>query len=283
MTRYRPPAHASPKRTGPRGFVLLTVLVFLLLASLLALNDLRSVTIQQRAVFVQKDAGVNFATTEGVLYVMEAFAVEELANISAGGQYKGIQTTTDTNASCPSAATSDPNSCKTAFCSSSSKIGEILNTTSCSFCPRPSPGCKSRVDESKSANPWIQVGVKFKTNDYTGTPNKYSTAFSAYYNTYMEYLGMSPCDSTSIPYNVTAMGTYGTAVCPGGTVAGSTTPRCSNGLPTNYMCPIMRVTVSNIAPNNNPLRANITLQSTVIGASGSYPARRIAFRQVLPN
>lgn len=252
-------------QTQPRGFILLTVLVFLLLASLLSLADLRTMATQQRMVATLYDAEREFNYTESALITLESYAIRELENISARSSYAGGDP--NANNDNPAAGTSD-----TACVSTTCKTG----VTSCSYCLRPSPSAKSRLLEPKTGLPWASVTLSFPVSDAAGVTSSSET--KSFYN-YMEYLGKAPCDFTGTLPVATYMGTYGNLLCPGGTVNGA--PRCDATLrPPNYNCPVMRVTVSNQPAS--PLGASITLQSTVIGSYGGFPAKRISFRQVLP-
>ena len=274
--------HTRRVAKRPRGFILLAVLVFLLLASLLSLGDLRTVITQQRMVTTQLGAGNEFAYTESALNVLESFAVEELASIAAGNTYKGAGPTALNDTTCSAVTISDPLTCTLASCSSYNNINYILNnvngqTPKCSFCRPPSPGCMNRLDEPKTDLPWTDLPIVFNYTDSAGTVinNNYIGVFS----TYMEYLGMAPCDFSVNNANVTSLGVCGSTVCPGFLLVDGT-PTCSTSVPSTYVCPVMRVTVSNHPAT--PLAPSITLQSTVIGAYGSLPAKRISFRQVLP-
>lgn len=267
--------HAPRVPPRPRGFILLAVLVFLMLASLLSLGDLRTVITEQRMVTTQLNAGNEFAYTESALNVLESFAAEELASIAAGNTYKGGSNLA-LNDTCAAITTSDPLACKLASCSSYNNINRVLNivngqTPQCSFCLRPSPGCKNRLDESKAGLPWTDLPIIFKYVDSAGATinGNYLGVFS----TYMEYLGMAPCDYSVNNANITSLGSYGNSICTGIEMV-DLTPRCSTSVPSTYVCPVMRVTVSNKAAN--PLSPSITLQSTVIGG------KRVSFRQVLP-
>lgn len=272
----RPFTLRSPRaHKRPRGIILLAVLVFLLLASLLSLGDLRTVITQQRMVTTQLSAGNEFAYTESALKVLESFAVEELVSIAAGNTYKGGSNIAP-NDTCAAVTDSDPLTCTLASCSSYGSLTSILNqvggvTPNCSFCLRPSPRCKNRLDEPKSDLPWALLPIIFKYIDSSETV--INDNYLGYFYTYMEYLGKAPCDYASNSANVTSMGSYGTIICPGGSMVDGT-PLCSTTLPVNYLCPVMRVTVSNKPAN--PLSPSITLQSTVIGG------KRVSFRQVLP-
>ncbi len=259
----------------PQGFILLAVLVFLLMASLLSLGDLRTVITQQRMVTTQLGAGNEFAYTESALTVLESFAVEELASVAAGNTYKG-GSNGGLNGTCAAVTRSDPVVCTLASCTSYSPITDILNNINgqapnCSFCRRPSPGCKNRLDEPKSGLPWTNLPIIFNYVDSSGTVinGNYLGVFSAY----MEFLGRAPCDYAVDNANVTLLGSYSSTICTN-LAMNDTTPRCSTSVPSTYVCPVMRVTVSN--KPTSPLSPSITLQSTVIGG------KRVSFRQVLP-
>ena len=273
--------HSRHLALRPRGFILLAVLVFLLLASLLSLGDLRTVLTQQRMVTTQLSAGNAFAYTESALNVVESFAVEELMSIADGNAYKGGSNTALNN-SCAATTSSDPLACTLAPCSTYNPITDILNnvngqTPLCSFCRRPSPGCKNRLDEPKTGLPWTELPIVFRYVDSSNT--LINRNYLGKFLTYMEYLGMAPCDYSVNNANVTSLGSYGSAICPGGVVTGPTstgdgTPRCSTSVPSTYTCPVMRVTVS--SEPDNLMNFGITLQSTVI------QGKRVSFRQVLP-
>ena len=281
-------AFRTRARNDPRGFILLAVLVFLLLVSLLSMGDLRTVITQQRLVSTHLETGNEFAYTQSALLVLESFATEEIVAMMASPSYvyKG-GSGVDLNKSCASTAISDPLACTLAACSASSSLAGILDSPNgisprCSFCPRPSPGCKSRLLESKTAGgtprlPWAELPLRFKYTDSQGQVinNNYIGKFY----THIEYLGKAPCDYSVNDTHVTKLGTYGSTLCPGSTLNDGT-PRCTSSTPATFACPVMRVTVSN--KPESQLKASITLQSTLIGGSAPYPAKRISFRQVLP-
>ena len=277
ITLATPLARRAPAVRPQQGIVLLFVLVFLLLASLLSLGDLRTVVTQQRMVTTQFDAGSEFAYTESGLNFLESYAARELASISASAAFKGGNVAAPSNKICASVNDSDQ-ACVAATCSSSSYIDP--NHSQCSYCMRPSPVCKDRLSETdKTHLPWSRITILFKRTDRSGTPESFD--YLGYFESYMEYLGMAPCNFSAGSPTTTNLGTYSNAVCPGVPLADGT-PRCAPT--TSNTCPVMRVTISNVP--NNPLQSRVTLQSTVIGADPSnptgFPGRRIAFRQVLP-
>lgn len=270
-----------------QGIILLAVLVFLLMTSLLSLGDMRAALTHQRMVASEFDAANEFTYTESALNIVETYAIRELKSIQSSSTYKGgnIRNPNDlwgVNI-CTGTVDSDQ-ACTVTTCDSNTYAGlyqQILPSASkCSYCMRPSPVCKPRVYEAnRSGRPWSQITVQFTPRDKDGNaPNGQSSA--VFYN-FMEYLGKAPCNFSAPSPVVTNLGTYGGQLCLG-TQTGSYFPQC--GTSTTNTCPVMRVTVSNSPVD--PLRASVTLQSTVIVADPSnptlYPDRRISFRQVLP-
>lgn len=226
---------------------------------------MRTLATQQRMVATLYDAEREFNYTESALTTLESYAIRELASISASSSYKGGSPAANNNN--PAAGTADT-LCVAAICTA--------GVNSCSYCLRPSPSARSRLLEPKTGLPWASVTLAFPVSTSAGSVS--TTETKSFYN-YMEYLGKAPCDFTGTLPVATYMGTYGTQICPGGTVNGA--PQCDAvSPPPAYNCPVMRVTVSNQPAS--PLQASVTLQSTVIGAYGSFPAKRISFRQVLP-
>jgi len=253
-------------------------MVFLLLTSLLALGDLRAVLTHQRMVTSQFDAGSELAYTESALNFLERYALRELNCIAGNLQFCGGTSAAVNGKICNSASESDQ-VCVAASCQDAS--GHIDNTNSrCSYCLRPSPVCKDRINEAdKTKLPWSKITVFFTTTDKNG--NVATQNYMGVFFNYMEYVGKAPCNFSPISPAISNLGSYSSTLCPGGTLADGT-PRCAAS--TTNTCPVMRVTVS-----NNPvdqLRASVTLQSTVITADPSspilYPDRRISFRQILP-
>ena len=169
------------------GFVLLTIMVFMFVAALLALGDMRTLTAQQTLVATLYAAENALAETESALSTMEQFAAYEGAELGEGsspGVRQRTPTLTNNNASCTSSAVSDTASCAKARCNSflyakssvkgddnvlgndagrsrQVRTGELA--TECSFCAPPSLGCKARWDETPGTpgSPWAEFHVNF--------------------------------------------------------------------------------------------------------------------------
>ena len=268
------------------GFVLLTIMVFLFIAALLALGDMRTLTAQQTLVATLYAAENALAETESALSTMEQFAAYEGAELGEGatpGVRQRTPTLTNTNASCTSSAVSDTASCTKASCNSflyakSSVTGDdnvVGNdqgqyrqvrtgslATECSFCAPPTLGCKARWDETPgiTGSPWAEFHVNFyRTASAAPTTNAtwwFSPQTPVYFkkNFYgmVEYVGWGPCNFSDLAPNGTNLDVYDTAMA----------ADQSRG------CRVMRVTVRNQPPGASaPV---ITLQSTLLVTSALY-------------
>jgi len=266
------------------GFVLLAVMVFMLVAALLALGDMRTLTVQQTLVASLYAAENAMAETESALSTMEQFAAYEGAEL-VDGWTKGARqrtppplTNTNTSSSC-TANTEPATSCFKASCNSflypkSTVTGDdnvTANTsgkyrqerigtskTECSFCAPPTLGCKARWDElpGTDTSPWAAFHVNFYRSTTTNPKDNVSPRtqpfFTKKFYGMVEYLGWAPCNLTDLAPNGTNLDVYDTAAA----------ADQSRG------CRVMRVTVRNQPPVvSAPV---ITLQSTILVTSALF-------------
>jgi len=267
------------------GFVLLSLVVFLFVAALLALGDMRTLAVQQTLVASLYAAENAMAETESALSTMEQFAAFEGSELGVTGGNARLTTLTNAEPSCTSSAVSEPSTllCTKAKCNSflypkGSVTGDDnvaggntqgtfrqLRTggdaTECSFCPPPTLNCKARWDELPGANnsPWAQFHVNFYRN--TTAPggrapsNPSSTVYSTqYFYGMVEYLGWAQCNLTDMDPTGTNLDAYSTYL--------------SAAADTTRGCRLMRVTVRN--QPSTPRAPTITLQSTLLVASALY-------------
>ena len=274
-----------PKRPQG-GFVLLSIMVFMLLAALLALGDMRTLNVQQTLVANLYAAENAMAETESSLSTMEQFAAYEGAELGDGstpGVRQRTPTLTNASSSCTSSATSDTSSCSKDRCNSflygkdkvtgddnvygwsggkfrQSRTGSLA--TECSFCAPPTLGCKARWDETPgiTGSPWAEFHVNFyRTTSSVQTTDGdwwFSPQTPVYFKKkfygMVEYLGWAPCNFSDLAPNGTNLDVYDTAAA----------ADQSRG------CRVMRVTVRNQPPVvSAPV---ITLQSTLLVTSALY-------------
>jgi len=268
------------------GFVLLTIMVFMFVAALLALGDMRTLTAQQTMVASLYAAENTLAETESALSTMEQFAAYEGAELGEGlspGVRQRTPILTNTNASCTSSAVSDTSSCAKARCNSFLYAKSSVNgddnvfgndggkfrqvrtgslPTECSFCAPPSLGCKARWDETPGtpSSPWAEFHVNFyrtassvQTKDATWWFSPQNPVhFQKNFYGMVEYVGWAPCNFSDLAPSGTNLDVYDTA----------TAANQSRG------CRVMRVTVRNQPPVvSAPV---ITLQSTLLVTSALY-------------
>ena len=274
------------------GFVLLSLVVFLFVAALLALGDMRTLAVQQTLVATMYAAQNAMAETESALATMEQFAAfegSELGTQQPYGNGLGIAQTHANLLFCINNTISDPNSCDKTSCRSflypkghvtgddnvsGDTQGTVLklrtgsDPTECSICAPPTPSCKARWLETPGAvlsasvpNPWSQFHVNFYRNNTTPTgaapANPTNTVhLTKYFYGMVEYLGWAQCNLTDMDPTGTNLDAY--------TGFMATTEDRTRG------CRVMRVTVRNQPPK--PSLPTITLQSTLLVASVlNYP------------
>jgi Tfp pilus assembly protein PilX len=274
------------------GFVLLSLVVFLFVAALLALGDMRTLAVQQTLVATMYAAQNAMAETESALATMEQFAAFEGSELGAGAPYGngiGIAEKDDNPLYCSNNTTTDPQSCNKTSCKSflypkglvtgddnvsGDTQGTVLqlrtgsDPTECSICAPPTPSCKARWLETPGAvlsdtvpNPWAQFHVNFYRNDTTPTgaapANPTNTVqLTKYFYGMVEYLGWAQCNLTDMDPTGTNLDAYVGFM--------ATTADRTRG------CRLMRVTVRNQPPK--PSLPTITLQSTLLVASVlNYP------------
>ena len=180
----------GPRRPVPRqqsGVVLLAVMVFLLIASLLALGDARSLQTQQSMVASRYDHLRALAHTEGALLQVESETLQQAieSNISFPKGPSG-NGTTNTPSVCTSNRDSDSAPCQLNCDNLSNFYDKDTNPTieGCRWCSQPSPGCMARWDET----PWAGRKIYF---NYDLT--KALEVKEYFFQTVSEYLGAVPC------------------------------------------------------------------------------------------
>jgi Tfp pilus assembly protein PilX len=151
------------------GFVLLSLMVFLFVAALLALGDMRTLAVQQTLVATTYAAQNAMTETESALATMEQFAAfegSELGNPLPQGNARLSTLTNDSTTSCTNGSERAAMACTKASCNSflypkqsvagdgNENVAGTRGTTlqkrtgtgteECSFCPPPTPACKAR-------------------------------------------------------------------------------------------------------------------------------------------
>ena len=273
------------------GFVLLSLVVFLFVAALLALGDMRTLAVQQTLVTSLYAAQNAMAETESALATMEQFAAFEGSELGKPLPAGNARLTTLTNpepsaANCTNGSEPTAMACMKGSCNSflypkqtvagtgndnvgGGTVGGTTlkkrtgtGTEECSFCPPPTPACKARWDEAPGGtnSPWAEFSVNFYPTATTG--NALSNPTSSVYSTkkfygMVEYLGWAQCNLTDMDPTGTNLDAYSGFL--------ATTADQTRG------CRVMRVTVRNQPPKVSlPI---ITLQSTLLVASVlNYPA-----------
>ena len=261
------------------GFILLSLVVFLFVAALLALGDMRTLAVQQTLVASLYAAENAMAETESALSTMEQFAAfegSELGKPLPDGNARLTTLTNPSTTSCPTISEPAAMACIKDRCNSflypkGSVTGDDnvtgdtqgtvrrLRTASepaeCSFCPPPSLNCKARWDELPGANnsPWAQFHVNFYRNTTGNAPsNPSSDVYSTkYFYGMVEYLGWAQCNLTDMDPTGTNLDAYSAYLA----AAADQTRGCR----------VMRVTVRNQPPSARA--PTITLQSTLLVAS----------------
>ena len=267
------------------GFVLLSLVVFLFVAALLALGDMRTLAVQQTLVATTFAAQNAMAETESALATMEQFAAFEGSELGMpGGNARLTTLTNGSTTSCTNGSEREAMNCTKARCNSflypkqsvagsgkdnvTGTRGATLTkrtgtgTQECSFCPPPTPSCKPRWMETPGArnSPWAEFPVNFYDIATTGAAPSNPT--SRVYRTkkfygMVEYLGWAQCNLTDMDPTATNLDAYD------GFQAAATDQ--TRG------CRVMRVTVRNQPPTVS--QPTITLQSTLLVASVlNYPA-----------
>ena len=267
------------------GFILLSLVVFLFVAALLALGDMRTSAVQQTLVASLYAAENAMAETESALATMEQFAAFEGSELGVTGGNARLTTLTNAEPSCANSAVSEPSTlrCTKASCNSflypkgSVKGDDNVtggntkgtfrqlrtgdNATECSFCPPPTLNCKARWDELPGADnsPWAQFHVNFYRNTTALGGKAPSDPSSPVYSTknfygMVEYLGWAQCNLTDMDPTGTNLDAYSAYLA----AAADQTRGCR----------VMRVTVRNQPPTERA--PTITLQSTLLVASALY-------------
>ena len=275
------------KKRGLRrqgGFILLSLVVFLFVAALLALGDMRTLAVQQTLVASLYAAENAMAETESALSTMEQFAAFEGSELGVtDGNARLTTLTNPSTTSCPTISEPAAMACIKDRCNSflypkGSVTGDDnvtgdtqgtvrrLRTASepaeCSFCPPPSLTCKARWDELPGANnsPWAQFHVNFYRNTTGDAPSDPSSPVysTKYFYGMVEYLGWAQCNLTDMDPTGTNLDAYSAYLA---TAADQTRG-----------CRVMRVTVRNQPPSARA--PTITLQSTLLVASVlNYPSQ----------
>ena len=274
------------------GFVLISLVVFLFVAALLALGDMRTLAVQQTLVATTYAAQNAMAETESALATMEQFAAFEGSELGKvypdGSRHARLITLTNPNATddCPTISEPADMACIKSTCNSflypkqsvpgdgKDNVTGDRDTTrtlrtgndnqACSFCPPPTPACKARWLETPGADnsPWAEFPVNFYTipTEAYAQPTPRSAAYSTkkFYGM-VEYLGWAQCNMADpINPSATNLDAYG------GFMAMETSTEQTRG------CRLMRVTVRNQPPTVS--QPTITLQSTLLVTSVlNYP------------
>ena len=262
------------------GFVLLSLVVFLFVAALLALGDMRTLAVQQTLVATMYAAQNAMTETESALSTMEQFAAFEGSELGkSGGNARLITLTNPSTNNCPTISEPAAMNCTKSACasflfpkqnvpaSSTDYISGPGNARTlrkwtstgqqaCSFCPPPTPACKARWDEAPGGNysPWAEFPVNFYTIATTGAAR--SNPRSGVYSTkkfygMVEYLGWAQCNLTDMDPTGTNLDAYDNFM--------ATAANRTRG------CRVMRVTVRNQPPKAS--LPTITLQSTLLVGS----------------
>ena len=270
------------------GFVLISLAVFLFVAALVALGDMRTLAVQQTVVTTMYAAQNAMAETESALATMEQFAAfegSELGKPEPEGNARlttltNPSTTNCTNGSEPAAMACTKGRCNSFLFPQASVTGDDnvtggntqgdlrqlrtgSNPTECSFCPPPTPACKARWDEAPGGanSPWAKFNVNFYNNETAPSGNAADAPTSAvslrkdFYGM-VEYLGWAQCNLPDMDPTGTNLDAYSEFMAaPADQTRG---------------CRLMRVTVRNIPPTVS--QPTITLQSTLLVASVlNYP------------
>jgi hypothetical protein len=279
------------------GFVLLSLMVFLFVAALLALGDMRTLAVQQTLAASLFSAENTMAETESALSKMEEYAAFEGAELSRTFSQSGASTAktpslTNKLATCANSTFSDGSGCTKAYCSlfkypKCAKKGDdntadadctagvyrhYLQTPQdqCRFCAPPTLNCKARWDEppnpSATANPWAQFTVNFYRNpngpdprsgDYPPEDPTTDVYLTKNFWGMVEYLGWARCNLSDSFPNSTNLDAYESF---------PTSPASAQA----RGCRVMRVTV-----RNQPTTARaptITLQSTLLVTPNPTPS-----------
>jgi Tfp pilus assembly protein PilX len=268
------------------GFVLLSLMVFLFVAALLALGDMRTLAVQQTLVATMYAAQNAMTETESALSTMEQFAAFEGSELGKPRPEGNARLTTLTNPSttnCPNGSEPAAMACVKSTCdvflypkgsvTGNDNVAGTRGTTlqlrtgtepqACSFCPPPTPACKARWDEApgETNSPWAEFPVNFYRSDTAPTGNAPSNPTSSVASTkkfygMVEYLGWAQCNLTDMDPSGTNLDVYSDFMA----AAADKTRGCR----------VMRVTVRNQPPK--PSLPTITLQSTLLVASVlNYP------------
>ena len=263
------------------GFVLLSLMVFLFVAALLALGDMRTLAVQQTLVATTYAAQNAMTETESALSTMEQFAAFEGSELGKEGGNARLNTLTNTSTTnCDNGSEPSAMACIKSTCNSflypkvrvagngndnvvdtrAAKLTKRTGTGTqeCSFCPPPTPACKARREEAPGASnsPWAEFPVNFYDIPVTSGKAPFNPGIGVYStkNFYgmVEYLGWAQCDMTE------TKDPTGTNLDAYTTFEATTTDRTRG-------CRVMRVTVRNQPPKAS--LPTITLQSTLLVAS----------------
>jgi len=270
------------------GFVLLSLMVFLFVAALLALGDMRTLAVQQTLVATMYAAQNAMTETESALSTMEQFAAfegSELGKTRPEGNARLVeaQLTNPSTTQCSDGSEPAAMACVKSTCdvflypkgsvTGNDNVAGTRGTTlqlrtgtdlqACSFCPPPTPACKARWEEAPDAlgSPWAEFPVNFYRSDTASTGRAPSNPTSDVANTkkfygMVEYLGWAQCNLTDMDPTGTNLDAY----------AGFLAEAADQ----TRGCRVMRVTVRNQPPKAS--LPTITLQSTLLVASVlNYP------------
>ena len=174
------PTRHSGAAQAQAGIVLLVVMVFLLISSLLALTDMRSLISQERLVANHYDRAKQLA------YVDTALGKQE---VQAQAQAPG---NTPSNSSFPASRPSGGVNGSTNYAAC---VSVVSDNSPCNtgYCSQPTAGCLVRWSDGNFGN-WANQSFTAET-PFSQNNNLISTTFN--YQSLIEYLGLVPCRTDS--------------------------------------------------------------------------------------
>ena len=160
------------------GVVLIVVLVFLLLGSLIALGDVRTLVTQEKMVANQYDRARQLAFTENALVSKEAAVVLQ------------APTNTPANTGFPASVTGGGVRGSTNY---DACVTQASDTSTCSagYCSQPTAGCLARWKDSNFANSWLSLSETVETSTFIAFNSYVMTTITS--RSLVEYLGQFPC------------------------------------------------------------------------------------------
>ena len=156
-------------------------MVFLLIASLLALGDARSLQTQQSMVASHYDRLRALAQTEGGLTMMEQHIWYQASQNNFSFTNAGVAS----NASCSNTNTTDPSLCNLSCKDDINDQSQWNIIDGCRLCSQPTKGCKPRWADAE----W---------NNYSTGSYSFSGYETASFQAVAEYLGPVTCSFNTI-------------------------------------------------------------------------------------